>query len=69
MVSVYEPTEVALEAATVSVEEPDPVTEAGAKEVEAPEGKPLTEKPTALEKPFVELMVTVYEVVPPCTTL
>ena len=40
------------EVVTVSVDEPDPAMEAGTKEDDAPEGKPLTEKFTVSEKPF-----------------
>jgi len=42
------------------VEEPDPVTEAGTKELEAPDGKPLTEKLTVSVKPFKAPTETVY---------
>ena len=56
-----------VELVTVKVEEPDPVTEAGTKEAEAPEGKPLTEKLTVSENPFKGLMEAVYETLPPCT--
>ena len=52
---------------TVSLEEPDPVTEAGTKDDEMPEGKPLTEKLTVSEKPFKGLTETVYGTLPPWT--
>lgn len=65
MVSAYVPTGVLAEVVTVKVEEPDPVTEDGAKEAEAPEGKPLTEKLTTSAKPFDGLMETVYATFPP----
>jgi hypothetical protein len=52
---------------TASVEEPDPVTDAGTKENEAPEGKPLTEKLTVSEKPFEGVTDTVYGTLPACT--
>ena len=51
---------------TVSDDEPDPVTEAGTKEAEAPEGKPLTEKLTVSVKPFNALTDTMYGALPPC---
>jgi hypothetical protein len=44
---------------TVSADEPDPVTEAGTKDAEAPEGKPLTVKLTVSVKPFNALTDTV----------
>jgi hypothetical protein len=50
---------VAVEVETVRVEEPDPVTEGGAKEAEAPEGNPLTEKLTVSANPFEGLMEAV----------
>ncbi len=49
----------------VSVEEPDPETEAGTKEAEAPEGNPLTEKLTVSVKPFNGLTDTAYAAFPP----
>ena len=52
MVGVYVPTGVLLEVMMVRVEEPDPATDAGAKEELAPEGRPLTERLTVSEKPF-----------------
>jgi len=52
---------------TVSVEEPDPVTEAGTNPAVAPEGKPLTEKLTVSVNPFKAPIVTVYGTFPPCT--
>ena len=64
--SVYVPTGVLAEVVTVRVEEPDPETEAGAKEAETPEGKPLTEKLTVSVKPFNALTDTVYGALPPC---
>jgi hypothetical protein len=54
------------EVVTVSAADPDPVTEAGTKEAEAPEGKPLAEKLTVSVKPFNALMDTVYAALPPC---
>jgi len=60
------PTGVLVEVVTVRVEEPDPVTEAGAKDAEAPEGKPPTVKLTVSEKPFKGLMDTVYGTLTPC---
>ena len=63
--SVYVPTWVLAEVVTVSVEEPDPETEVGTKEAEAPEGKPLTEKLTVSVKPFNGLTDTVYAAFPP----
>ena len=53
------------EVVTVSVDEPDPVTEAGTKDAEEPEGKPLTEKLTVSAKPFNALTETVYGALPP----
>ena len=64
--SVYVPTGVLAEVVTVRDEEPDPETEAGAKEAEAPEGKPLTEKLTVSVKPFNALTDTVYGALPAC---
>src|SRR6266851_1186254 len=66
MLSVYVPTGVLAEVVTVSVEEPDPETEAGTKEAYAPEDKPITEKLTVSVKPFMALMETVYGTFPPC---
>lgn len=54
------------EVVTVSADEPDPVTEAGTNDAEAPEGKPLTEKLTVSVKPFNALTDTVYGALPPC---
>jgi hypothetical protein len=65
--SVYVPAGVLTEVVTVSVEEPDPETEAGTKEAEAPEGKPLTEKLTVSVKSFNAVTDTVYGALPPCT--
>ena len=59
MPRVYVPTDVLAAVVTVSVDEPDPVTEDGAKEPEAPDGKPLTEKLTVSAKPFNALTETV----------
>lgn len=67
MLRVYVPTGVLAEVVTVKVEEPDPVTEVGTKEAEAPGGNPLTEKLTISENPFKGLMEAVYETFPPCT--
>ena len=64
--SVYAPTGVLAEVVSVRVEEPDPETETGAKEAEAPEGKPLTEKLTVSVKPFNALTDTVYGALPAC---
>jgi hypothetical protein len=52
----------------VKVEEPDPLTEAGTKEADAPKGDPLREKLTVSENPLRGLMEAVYEAFPPCTT-
>lgn len=49
--------------------DPEPVTEVGLKLALAPEGKPLTPKPTAPENPPDPVMVTVYEVPPPAVTV
>ena len=54
------------EVVTVSVDEPDPVTDAGTKAGEAPEGKPLTEKLTVSAKPFNAPTETVYCALLPC---
>ena len=51
---------------TVRVDDPDPVTEAGTKEAEAPDGEPLIEKLTVSENPFKEPTDTVYPALPPC---
>ena len=48
------------EVVTVSVEEPDPVTEAGTNEAEAPEGRPLIEKLTVSVNPFNAPTETAY---------
>lgn len=48
------------EVVTVSVDGPDPVTDAGTKDEEAPAGKPLTEKLTVSAKPFNAPTETVY---------
>jgi hypothetical protein len=45
--------------ATFRVVVPCPETEVGVNEALAPEGKPLTEKLTVLEKPFEGVIVTV----------
>ena len=66
--SAYVPTGVPVAVVTVSVEEPDPVTDAGAKPAVAPEGNPLTEKLTMSVNPFNAFTVTVYGTFPPCTT-
>lgn len=54
------------EVVTDRVEEPEPVTEVGWKEAEAPEGKPLTEKLTVSVNPFNALTETVYAAPFPC---
>jgi hypothetical protein len=53
------PTGVLADVVTVSADEPDPVTEAGTKDPEAPDGNPLTEKLTVSAKPFNALTDTV----------
>ena len=50
---------VVAEVATFSVEDPDPVTEAGLKNDVAPVGKPLTLRPTVPLKPVPAVMVAV----------
>ena len=54
------------EVVTVSVEEPDPVTEAGTNEAEAPEGRPFIEKLTVSVNPFSAPTETVYAALFPC---
>ena len=64
-VNVYVPTGVFAAVATVSVEEPDPVTDAGTKPAVAFAGNPLIEKLTVSVNPFSAFTVTVYETFPP----
>lgn len=49
---------------TVSVDEPDPVTEVGTNDAEVPAGTPLTEKLTVSVNPFNAPTDTVYEALP-----
>lgn len=51
---------------TVSVDEPDAVTDAGTNEAEAPAGTPLTEKLTVSVNPFIAPTDTVYDALPAC---
>jgi len=55
--------------ATVSIEDPDPVIEAGLNVPVAPMGRPLTEKLTAELKPFKPVTEGVKVVVPPWITV
>ena len=59
MVNVYVPAGVDDEVATLSVDEPEPVTDAGLKDPVAPVGNPLTLRLTALLKPFCALTLAV----------
>ena len=52
---------------TVSVDEPELVTDAGRKDGVAPGGKPLTEKLTVSAKPFNALTEIVYCALLPCS--
>lgn len=52
------------EVVTVSVDEPDPVTEPGTNDADAPAGTPLTEKVTVSVNPFNAPTDTVYEALP-----
>lgn len=60
MVIVLEPLGVEPEVVTVSVEEPDPVMDAGLKLAVAPAGRPLALRVTAALNPFCAATVTVY---------
>ena len=55
--------------ATVSIEDPDPVIEAGLNVPVAPMGRPLTEKLTAELKPFKPVTVGVKVVLLPWVTV
>ena len=55
--------------ATVNVEEPEPVTDVGAKVPVAPVGNPLTVKATAELNPLAPVTVGVKVVLAPCTTV
>jgi hypothetical protein len=59
MVSGYVPVAIELVVVIDRLEEPDPVTVVGLKLGVAPEGNPVTLKPTAPENPFVPVMLTV----------
>jgi hypothetical protein len=54
---------------TLIVVDPDVVTEAGLNVAVAPEGNPVTVKPTVPVKPLTGLTVAVYVVLPPGTTV
>ena len=54
---------------TVSVVDPEPVTELGLKLPVAPDGSPDTPKFTVPLKPLIGVTVTVYEVLLPTTTV
>ena len=54
--------------ATVSVEEPEPVTDVGTNVPVAPVGNPLTVKLTAELNPFAPVTVGVKVVLTPCVT-
>ena len=69
MVSVYVPGTVAIVVATVIVELPDVVTEAGLKDAVTPAGKPLAENVTAPVNPFDGVIVTVYSLFDPLRTV
>jgi hypothetical protein len=55
--------------ATVRVEFPDAVTEAGLYDAVAPAGSPLALNATVPVKPLVGVTVTVYVVLAPCVTV
>ena len=59
IVSVRLPTVAFLETLTVSVEVPEPVTEAGLKLAVTRDPNPLTLRPTVPANPFTPVMVTV----------
>ena len=59
IVSVDAPSGVELAVATLSVDEPEPLIEAGLKLAVAPEGKPLALKATVPLNPFCAAMLTV----------
>src|SRR5215471_10935281 len=54
---------------TVMVDEPEPTTDGGLKLTVAPAGRPLALKTIVPLKPFKAESVTVYVVLPPCTTV
>ena len=54
---------------TDTVLDPEPVTEVGLKLAVAPEGKPLTLKPTTPENPPDPVTVAEYDVPPPAVTV
>lgn len=63
-----EPTVAVLEAVNVSVLPAEPVTEDGLKLAVTPAGSPLTDRLTALSKPFRAETVTLLEALVPCST-
>src|SRR6267378_7844510 len=65
-VSGNDPVIAVLEAVTVTVEVPPPVTDAGLMDPLAPAPKPEALRLTVPVKPFVAVTVTVYVVLPPC---
>ena len=69
MVIVDVPTGVVLAVVTVKVEEPDVVTDAGLNVAVAPVGNPLAVKVTVPAKPFRAVIVAVYVVLFPWTTV
>jgi len=54
---------------TVTVELPDPVTEAGLKVAVAPDGRPLTLNMTTPLNPFTDVIFAVYVVLAPFFTV
>ena len=68
IVSVYFPGGVVALVATLSVVDPDVVTEAGLNVAVAPDGRPVTLNATVPVNPFTGVTVAVYVVLPPgCT--
>jgi hypothetical protein len=65
MVRGYDPAGVEMLVVTEIVELPDPVTDVGLKVAPAPEGNPLTVKPTLSVNPFKAVTVAEKLVLPP----
>lgn len=66
---MYVPAGVEVLVLTDMVDDPEPVTEVGLKLALAPEGNPLTLKPTDPAKPPDPVTVAVYEVFPPAVNV
>ncbi len=69
IVSVGLPVGVLLVVVTVSVEDPDPLTDVGENDAVAPLGRPLALRLTVPVNPFSAPTLTVYVVLPPALTV